>query len=690
MLNINLSKFFFKVVLISLTLGFSSCKKGPSTIRLIPFPKEVMPSTGDFNVRGKIRIFVTDYKDDIFTAGQLQKEIKAISGVELPVETGLKAPEDIPHCIILSTTKPEIVKVLLSRNTEDKEAYMLSIEPEQILIQSTGKPGLFYGVQTMRQIVRSELMRGRVPGMVIRDWPTLKWRGILDDVTRGPSPLLETLKREVRIASYAKLNFLTFNQEEQFAFKKHPDIGQTIAPTGLMTPEELKELNEYAKRYHVTVIAMENSFGHQNDILKLNKYKHLRENSDVLSPSLNETYSFLNDLYSSMIPYTDAPFFNVGCDEVEGLDNTKGPAKKMVEKYGVGGTYARHLRRLHNLVKENYGKRIMMWGDIILNHPDKLDLIPKDVIMLTWGYEARESFYDQITPFSESGYDFFVCPGVSCWSRIPPDFGVANTNIRNFVRDGVERGAMGMMNTMWDDNGENLFNLNWHGIIWGAECAWTGSKTDIKDFNSRIGAVLFNERGRNFGDGIELLTEAVKGDLGATRKFWNCRAMLNGWNKPPYPVPEELYKEAREKIRSAQEARRKDILKNPEKVRKTDKKILNLIERAIAHFRTTKKDGTVNTDIIDYFIFGAKRLEILANQELGFIQIERARSPEQKGNISKQIREKFVESKEGYKELWNRESKPYGLSWVLNRYDGVLNYYDAKIESLQVSKGAKK
>ena len=63
------------------------------------------------------------------------------------------------------------------------------------------------------------------------------------------------------------------------------------------------------------------------------------------------------------------------------------------------------------------------------------------------GMEIRANFEEQIIPFAKSGYEFFVCPGVSDWSRILPDFGVAQTNIQNFVRDGVKHGALGMINT---------------------------------------------------------------------------------------------------------------------------------------------------------------------------------------------------------------------------------------------------
>ena len=115
-----------------------------------------------------------------------------------------------------------------------------------------------------------------------------------------------------------------------------------------------------------------------------------------------------------------------------------------------------HVRRIHDLLKSKYGKRMMMWGDIILQHPDKLDQIPKDTIMLTWGYDPRPSFEGQIVPFVKSGYEFFVCPGVDDWSRILPDFGSATVNIQNFVRDGAKHKALGVLNTEWKDDGETL------------------------------------------------------------------------------------------------------------------------------------------------------------------------------------------------------------------------------------------
>ena len=163
----------------------------------------------------------------------------------------------------------------------------------------------------------------------------------------------------------------------------------------------------------------------------------------------------------------------------------------------------RHIRRIHDLLADKYQKRMMMWGDIILQHPDNLDQIPKDTIMLTWGLRrAGRASTNQIVPFARSGYEFFVCPGVSDWSRILPDFGVAMTNIRNFVRDGVKHDALGMLNTDWEDDGEALEGRKWHGDAWGAECAWNASKTSRTEvFNRRAGRGAVRREGRPFRAG---------------------------------------------------------------------------------------------------------------------------------------------------------------------------------------------
>ncbi len=230
--------------------------------------------------------------------------------------------------------------------------------------------------------------------------------------------------------------------------------------------------------------------------------------------------------------------FNVCCDETYGLG--EGASKELAEKIGVGGVYVRHIRRLYQLLRDKYHKRMMMWGDIILRHPEHLKDIPQDVVMLTWNYSPLDSFEPLIVPFQKAGFQFFVCPGIHNWSRILPDFGAAEKNIRNFVRDGVRYGALGMINTDWEDDGEALQGYRWHGHAWGAECAWNGGATEPADFQRRIGAVLFGEKGDHFGRAIMLLAQTHR--LPDMQGMGNRRFWKNDF--PPVAPEEEIRKSA--------------------------------------------------------------------------------------------------------------------------------------------------
>ena len=127
---------------------------------------------------------------------------------------------------------------------------------------------------------------------------------------------------------------------------------------------------------------------------------------ECLTPTKEETYKLLDDLYREQVPLLPFPWFNVCCDEVYGLE--QGPSKDLAAKIGIGGFYVQHLRRVHDLLKNNYGKRMAMWGDILMDHPDKLDQIPADVIILSWYYDPRENYDEFVVPSPS--------PDTSFWS----------------------------------------------------------------------------------------------------------------------------------------------------------------------------------------------------------------------------------------------------------------------------------
>ncbi|MHB1000145.1 MAG: beta-N-acetylhexosaminidase [Armatimonadota bacterium] len=648
----------------------SKAKPAPvkvSDLRLIPFPKQVKSLPGSFAVSSGMTITVSDSPAARQALTDLQLELASAA----KVKTGFKlvpAGKNLYTLTITTAKSPRtIVSVPLPKEiVSQKEGYRIWMSPDTVTVSSATDSGLVCGIQTLRQLVRANMRGSSIPCLQIIDWPSLQYRGFQDDITRGASPSYKTLQMEVASSSLLKMNVFTYYIEHQYKFAKHPLIGPK---DGSLTPQELKLLVQYAKKFNVEIIGCQQSFGHFATILQHDKYKPLSENPWILDPTNEDSYKLLDDMYSEQAPLTESKFFNVCCDETDGLGT--GPSKPLADKIGVGGVYSMHMKRIHDMLRDKYGKRMMMWGDIILRHPDHLKEIPKDTLMLSWGYEALPSFENDIMPFANSGYDFFVCPGVNCWSRILPHFDKAVVNIRNFVRDGAKHGALGMLNTTWDDDGENLFNYNWHGIAWGAECAWNASVTNPADFNRRIGAVMFGEKGNHFGQAIDLLSK--------THTLLGYEAMMDSrfWRFDDGHLPV-----------------------NKESARAQAKALLEIVEPAIQHLQAAKKDARVNADLLDYFIFGAERMKLMATRQIDFLAAAKiyeaawynANDKDKAERLAvrakdaiKVIRMQHASMKYRYIALWNRENKPYALDRATGRFDTMIKRYDDILDAMTQS-----
>ncbi len=622
----------------------------PAALRLVPFPKKVTLTNGSFLLDKTLTLEAPADSADLL--GQL-------IGVELR-RAGLAAPrvrhlESDADYFRLATGPVAERSACRFRQGATDEDYVLVVEPDGIVCGAPGPPGMCHGAQTLCQLIRANRRGNSLPTMTIEDWPSLRWRCFQDDMTRGPSSTFDTLRREVALGASFKMNLFTYYMEYQYAFKKHPIIGPE---NGSLEPADLKALVEFAKTYHVEILGNQQSFGHFARILQHEQYAPLRENPNILSPVKEESYQLLDDMYSEVCPLLPFDMFNVCCDETWGLG--QGPSKQLADKIGVGGVYVQHVRRVHDLLKEKYKKRMMMWGDIILQHPDKLDQVPKDTVMLTWGYGPRDSFEDQIIPFARSGYEFFVCPGISNWSRILPNFGVATTNIRNFVRDGAKHGTLGMLNTAWEDDGEALQGYRWHGYAWGAECAWNASATTPEDFNRRIGAVLFGEPGDHFGRAIEALSE--------THRLAGMQGMNNRrfWQDDFKPV------------------------RSPRNIEAAAARLLNAVRPAIEHLEMCQEQATANKDLLAYFLFGARRMELIGQRMLDGLEAARLytgacdSTAEQAVPLLRDLEALVEKNRQAYESLgrqfetlWLAESKPYALDWTLDRYAGMVTRYEA-------------
>lgn len=417
---------------------------------LIPQPKAITVQSGRFDFEHNLKISVNSLNN--IGLGDFCELLKTELGI----------------FVIINGRGPgssiRIAKRPVAGLQTGDQGYVLTVKPREISIFAETEAGFFYGIQTLSQLITSDRTGRSIPCMRIVDYPDIPIRGWQDDISRGPIPTMDFLKKEIRVLSSFKLNAMTLYTEDVFKLRKHP----TLAPDDGITEEQIAELSEYAAKYHVELIGNFQSFGHMNKILSKPGYEHLAESGHILTPTREESYRFLEEVYSEVVPAYSSPYFHINCDETFGLGETV--SKKMADSLGIGGIYGYHINRLNDLLKP-YHKRILMWGDIA-SDPEIVSLLPKDITVISWGYHDASSFDYAIRPFSDQGLNFWVAPGINSWGTVFPNLKVATVNINNYIRDGYKLGATGVLNTSWMDDGLNFFENNWHGLVWGAEKSW--------------------------------------------------------------------------------------------------------------------------------------------------------------------------------------------------------------------------
>jgi hexosaminidase len=406
---------------------------------------------------------------------------------------------------------------LLKTDNLGNQGYELKIDSKQIIITANTSQGLFYGIQSLKQLIRGA-QKKQLNCLSIHDVPAFIYRGVMDDISRGPIPSSEFLRYQIRRASELKINMFNYYIEHVIKTKKHPEFAPA---NGAISIDEWKQLSEYAKKYHVELIGSFQSLGHFEKILSHPKFAHLGGTQRMINPGAPESFEFLNDIYTEMAPAFSSRFFNVNCDET--WDLGRGKTKAITDSIGVAHLYLNHMNGIHKLISKQ-NKTMMMWGDIVLSHPEILNQIPKEAVLLTWEYGTLESFANFIDPIVKGGFKYMVCPGVLNSNRMYPSIDMAINNIRKFVAEGYEKGAMGVLNTVWDDGGRHSFNRDWYGVAYGADQSWNPEDRSISDFDQCLSMGVYGDPSMALPKTIHTLMEL--NGIAATQElnnqiFWN-------------------------------------------------------------------------------------------------------------------------------------------------------------------------
>jgi hexosaminidase len=655
-------------------------------LKILPAPKEVRIAEGRIVIKPSTSILISNGEDRT-AAETLQKEIHDRTGMKLSIDLVTAAPKTTGHISLGRLTDRGLRSYLESQGVKvgdnlDNQGYVIRVTDSGVLVAGRTAQGLFYGVQTLRQLLRPEGSAGKtlaVPALVIRDWPSMEWRGVSDDISRGPIPTLDYLKMQIRTLSEYKINLVGFNMEHVFDFQTQPLVSpKEAAPKeAALTPAEIRELVEYASKYYITLLPEQQAFGHLHQFLKYEIYSDLAEtpHGHVLTPTNPKTYDFIRQVYGEVVPLFPGPFFHIGSDETFELG--LGQTKALAAQQGLGRVYLEHLQKVFEIMQP-YHKQLMFWGDIAVKYPELLTILPKDMIAVPWDYDPKPSYENIITPYTSAGLRIVVAPGAGNWGVIWPSLESAFVNIRNFVRDGQKHQAIGALNTTWNDDGESLVDMAWPGLVFGAAASWQPSESSIDEFKSSYDWAFYRNEGNTFSGVIENLDRAhtllagVKLDKASHELFWSDPFSQAGANTAAEALP--ITHDLRLSVEQAAETLLRDRMKAHLHVETLDDMLL-----AAWHLDTLGLKIQFTSEISRFYwdAYQNQTDGTRAQQDLDEIVDINGRL--------QSLRDAITQLREMYKEGWARENHPYWLDNVLVRYDSLASEVQAKIVVVQAA-----
>ncbi|MGD8778152.1 MAG: beta-N-acetylhexosaminidase [Ignavibacteria bacterium] len=378
MSNLPVRKTILKnVSLVILTFGFIlSCgtkkitlKEAGETSSLIPIPAEMITnpaSAGSFNLTNQTNIYVDPADEKTYmTAVYLAGKLRPATG--FPLKVGASNSK---------TERGNIYLKLVDDGTIRSEGYRLSITTENIILEAAEPVGLFYGIQTLRQLLPDEIEKSTIQNIPwkirtvsIKDFPRYKWRGAMLDVARHFFST-EDVKQYIDYLAFYKMNrlhlHLTDDQGWRIEIKSWPELaaigGRTAVdgdPGGYYTQEDYKEIVDYAKERFITVIPEIDMPGHTNTALA--SYPEL--NCSGIAPELYTgievgfsslcikkeiTYKFIEDVIKELAVITPGEYIHIGGDEAKSTEHQD---------------YVKFIERVEKIV-HSHGKKMIGWEEI--------------------------------------------------------------------------------------------------------------------------------------------------------------------------------------------------------------------------------------------------------------------------------------------------------------------------------------
>ena len=397
--------------------------------------------------------------------------------------------------ILADDSSPTILEIKQDLSVENEEEYHLIIQEDRIQIISKTEKAAFYGLVTLKQLQSEQIIETQE----IKDKPDLKVRGLMLDISRAKVLNISSIKKIIDLIAELKYNHLEL-YVEGFSYE-YKNIKEALADKNYLTQEEYLEVEKYAIEKYIDFVPNQNGFGHMSDWLALDKFKELAECPDgfeiwgskrppsTLDPTNPKSFELVKQMYEEMIPFTKSKYFNMNFDEPYELGH--GKSKQECLKTSTEDVYIEYLEKLANVVRK-YNKTPMIWGDVLVKHPDKISKLSKDIVFIDWGYNKAYDFVNHAKMLEELKVKYLLAPGTSTWSSITGRFIDMKETIENSTYASKKYHGLGILLTDWGDMGHlQYLPSSYLGFIYGAMLSW--SSGTIEDAEKYLAIILNDE-----------------------------------------------------------------------------------------------------------------------------------------------------------------------------------------------------
>ncbi len=634
---------------------------------LLPHPQSVRYESGSLQVNGlSIRFASSPCAEDQFAARQLSSRLSEIGQTLVPTRKGTAT-----GLAILLNRTGEIAALPLADERpgpDSRESYLLRITPEGAEVRATTSAGLFYGVQTLLQMVEGSGSQAALPAAEIRDWPALAYRGFMMDLGHGQLLRVAEIERQIDHLAKFKANQYYFYSEAAIEL----DGYELVNPKGRYTRDEIRHIIGYARQRHIDVVPCLELYGHLHDLFRVERFSDLSlpRYGGEFDPGNPNVLKVLDGLVEQTSKLFTSPWYHVGFDEPWalgklGVTQTADPFKIYIDVLRhVAGEAQKH------------NKRLMFWADmlsgarIFSKHPELIGELPKGTIAVPWVYDDRPDFLPYVDPLARMNIPTVVAPGVWNWNEVFPDYHKTFKNINGLVATGKKYNTLGVLNTGWTDSAQTIYRMSLPGLALSGVSGWQSGPVDADSYFSEYCRQMYPAAvAAEVAPALEELSSAEQ----IFSKVLEGPTIHRMWADPLDPVRLERLQANRDELRKARLLAESAQLRLRRALRmKGDPASLQSLLLGARMFDYLGMKSLYATEWAEYF----RQLKDNPDPELASFYLNTQIAAKDHGMLA-DLMDAITELREEYREAWLEESTNYRLGTALARWDAECEYWRA-------------